>query len=152
NYRGDNRAGQFMDDLSKAGIFLRGPADHREGPNSAVAMVYFVDPENRKRVGQTVISQVIAERSFRKLQGRIYRSGNTKIRLCGDGEESRMTDQGKPAATQGAGKSHFRKTFRKGHYGGQHQGRGAPDEHIDAKRHAYPKRLRVMHANAPVDL
>jgi hypothetical protein len=59
----------------------------------------------RERVSQAVVTEVVAEGPFGKLQPRINGTRDVKIRLAQDGKLPRGTNDADPAATQGAGES-----------------------------------------------
>ncbi len=63
----NRRAGEFMDQFAKHGVFLGRTADDGERPDCVAAMANFGHIEHREVVCQTVISQVIPERTFRQL-------------------------------------------------------------------------------------
>ena len=54
-----------MDDGTEGGVFLWRSADNRERPDGIIAMVDGFYIHHRKRMCQTVVSQVIAKRAFR---------------------------------------------------------------------------------------
>src|SRR5262249_62167083 len=64
----DDRPGDLVDDRAEAGVFLRRPADDGERPDRILAVIYLVNIQHRKRMSETVVSQVVAEWSFGKLQ------------------------------------------------------------------------------------
>ena len=61
---GNHRPGQLVDELAEDRVFLRRPADDRERPDRAVAVIDVLDAQHREIVLQTVVAQVIAERPF----------------------------------------------------------------------------------------
>src|SRR5688572_21516877 len=77
---GNDRPGELVDDLAEVRILLRRPADDREWPNRIGTMIDVPDVQNRKRMRQTVIPEMIAEGPFWQ---KVVRNGtgDTEIRF-----------------------------------------------------------------------
>ena len=76
---GNQRPGQFVDNLAEPRVFLRRPAHDGEGPNGAGAMSHLLDAQYGKRMLQAVIAEVIAERPFRQGQVRLHDAADAKV-------------------------------------------------------------------------
>src|SRR5688572_28269268 len=76
----DDRPRQLVDDLAEARVLLWRPAHDGKGPDRVLAMINCLDVQNRERVPQAVIAQVIAERTFGQLLVRIDNAADAEIR------------------------------------------------------------------------
>src|SRR5579875_2227556 len=127
HYAWNDRAGQLVDEIAEASIFLRRPAYHGERPNRTGTMINPFDAQYRKIVDQTVIAQMIAERSFRQQSLWIHRAANAEIRLGRNGQTNRSVlacrpNQRDAAAAQETGEYQLRHSFRQRHDGSYRQG------------------------------
>ena len=77
----NRRAGDLVDQLGEHRVFLRRAADHGKRPDGIVAVIDVLDPQHRKIVRQTVIAQVVAERSLGQLPVGFEIAGDAEIGL-----------------------------------------------------------------------
>ena len=144
-----------VDEVAEAGVLLRRPAHHGEGPDGAGAVIDALDVQDGKVVRQTVIAQVVAERPLRQQPLRIDGAGDAEIGLGRDRQGQRVAagvHQRDAPAAQGTGEGQFGQAFGQRHYRRQGQGRRAADDHVDAERHAAPRGPRMVDADAAMDL
>ena len=158
NDRGNHRAGDFVDDLPKGGIFLGWTTDHGKRPNSARPMINPFHVQNGKVMDEAVVAKMVPKRSFRQLQGGIDCADNTEIGLTRYGKKGSLSpieirsDKANGMTAQGTGKGQLRQALGQGHNRRKNQ-RGWPaNHHIDAKRNAAFDGPGMVNANAAMDL
>ena len=83
---GIDRAGEFVDDLSERGVFLRRPAHDRERPDRPVPVIDFLDFHHWEIMLVAVIAQMVAERAFGQSFLGIDPAGDAKIGLGINGQ------------------------------------------------------------------
>src|ERR1041385_2381367 len=76
-----NITGEFMDERTECGVFLRGPAHHCKRPYRIFAMPYFMHTHHREIMLERVITEMIPERSFRFIFPGPHFSRNDEIRI-----------------------------------------------------------------------
>src|SRR5581483_12491629 len=74
-------AGQLVNQIAEASIFLRRTADDREWPNRARTMIDALHTQHRKIMDQAVVAEMIAERPFWQQSLRIDGAANAEVRL-----------------------------------------------------------------------
>ena len=142
-----------MDELAEGGVLLRRPADDRERPDRARAVIDCSTCSTGKIVRQRVVAQVIAERPFGQLPLGIDVAGDAEIGLGHDRQVRRggeIMAHAPPA--QRAGEGHLRHPFGQRHHGGHGHRRRPADEDVDPQRLASRDRRGMMDADAAMDL
>src|SRR5262245_47798781 len=64
--RRNHRPREFVNKRAKGRVFLRWPTHHGERPDGIGPMPNTIHRQHRKRMRETVVAEVIAERPFRK--------------------------------------------------------------------------------------
>jgi len=144
-------SGQFVDQLTERGVFLRRPADDRERPDCARLGIHLVHPHNRERMRQAVIAKMISERALGLRLPRINLTRNDKIGIVANAEAVRVA-VAKPVARQHPGYRHLAQPLRQRHDGRKRVRRRAADEAAHLQRNAPLVRLRLVNADSPMNL
>ncbi len=103
-------------------------------------------------MGETVVSEVVAERPFGQLLIRIDHADDAKVGLGNDRQSARQGNQCDATAAEGSGKPELWKALGQWHHGGQSQCGRAADEHVHSKWQASSKRGRMMNPDPAMDL
>ncbi len=145
---GHKRPSQFMDEIAKDRIFLRGASNAGEWPDCILAMADGIHLHDRKIVPQAVIAKMVAEWAFRFWPAN-NAAADAKIRIR-DNWRGRafFVKYADAFATQQAGKKQFVQPFRQGHDGGNCQGRRSADMNAHGQFPAPGQGARMMDANA----
>ena len=151
-HRWDDRPGQFVDQFSELRVFLRGPADHGKGPDRIVAMIDAFHFHYGKFVSQTVITKVIAKRSFWFDLAGFHSAADGKIGFTVNGEWEAAGGHGDPVSAQGPSKGQFRHAFRQRHDRGKGHCWCAANKHVDGEIDFQIRSDLMMHTDASVDL
>src|SRR4051812_11412442 len=80
----NDRPGQLVDKSTEAGVLLRRPADHGEGPDGVLAMIDLLHMEDRERMPQAVVTEMIAEGPFGQEPLGIDHAADAKVRVSED--------------------------------------------------------------------
>src|SRR5216683_5717758 len=79
--RRNDRASQFMDDLTEARVLLRRTAYDGERPDGAGSVIDSLNVEDGEVVSETVVTEVVAERALGQEFVRFDRTYNAEIHL-----------------------------------------------------------------------
>lgn len=121
--RGDEGSGQLVHELTEDRVLLRRTSDHRERPHGVVAVIYAVHAEKGEVVGEAVVAQVIAERSFALALAGLHFPEQAEIRIGVDRQGPiRLARQAHAPAAQHAGKGQLGHALGKRHHGSQGHG------------------------------
>src|SRR5262245_47719418 len=104
----DDWPGQLVNDGPARGVLLRGPANDGERPDRAVTVPDVLDIEDRKRMRQRVVAEVVAEWSLGQLLVGIDGAGDAEVGLAGDrrraGSSAGRRDQQDAVPAEGTSK------------------------------------------------
>ena len=108
-----------MNELTESRVFLGRAAHDGEGPNGIVPTIDVLDSHHGKVMGQTVVSQMIAEGSLgQKFIGNDS-PRDAKIRIAIDRQSVVADHHRNAAAGERPGKCQFAQSFGQGHHGSQ---------------------------------
>ena len=117
----------FMNQLTKTGIFLGRPSYHRKWPDGIFSCIYFVHPHQRKGVGEAIIAKVVTKWTFRFVFSWINFASDDEIGISAN-RKSIFISISESSSTQHAGEHHFTNAFGEGHNGRNRICRGATYE------------------------
>ncbi len=103
-----------MNQITEAGIFLRRTTNHGEVPNGVFPMINVLHFHHREVVLQTVIAQVVAERTFRFF---LAFANDTRDHKIGIARQEKVILPGiaKAPPAEQPRERQFGQTFRQGH-------------------------------------
>src|ERR1039457_3777197 len=148
----DQGTGQFMNEGAKSSIFLWRTTDGSKGPDRPFPVKALLHPDHWKVVGKAVISQVVAERSFREGSPRIDDAAYAEIGLGRDRQLSGPADQFPASPSQKPREGKFRHTLRQKHDGCYGEGRRPADEDIYPERDSQRHGLGMMDTDSAMNL
>src|SRR5690606_9969860 len=77
----DSISRNLMNQMSKTGILLWWPTDHRKRPNCIFLVLHVLHLHQWKRVWEAIIANMVTEWIFGFIVIRIYRTSNHKISI-----------------------------------------------------------------------
>jgi hypothetical protein len=103
-------------------------------------------------VDQAVVAEVVAERALRLRLVRVHGAGDHEVGVGGDAEALVVVGPAERAVAEHAGEDHLGQPLGQRHDGGERVRGRAADEDADLQRPARRVGLRLVHADAAVDL
>ncbi len=110
-----------MNQCSEDRVFLRRSSNHCKGPDSVASVIDRIHFHDGKIMSQTVVSEMVPERSFGQQSIGIDGPGNAEVAFGTDHGSVWLPHHPHRALRQGSGKGHLGKVVGQRHHSGDGQ-------------------------------